>query len=117
MSSLVLQRSIFVLRRAFLRLLAQSSCVCLHFASCHVPTNCVRVALSAVQTFLCGGSKLPFGSGAIPFRETLACGIRSFFRMRIVFASVGCATTSQKVLKIPLREWRAIRFRESLEVI
>ena len=26
---------------------------------------------SAIQTFLCGGSRLPFGSGAIPFRETL----------------------------------------------
>ena len=33
---------------------------------------------SAIQTFLCGGSRLPFGSGAIPFRETLDCGIRSF---------------------------------------
>ena len=32
----------------------------------------------AIQTFLCGGSRLPFGSGAIPFRETLDCGIRSF---------------------------------------
>ena len=37
-------------------------------------------------------------------------------RMQKVFASVGCASTSQKVLekKIPFREWRAIRFRESL---
>ena len=25
----------------------------------------------AIQTFSCGGSRLPFGSGAIPFRETL----------------------------------------------
>ena len=33
---------------------------------------------SAIQTFLCGGSRLPFGSGAIPFRETLDCNIRFF---------------------------------------
>ena len=33
---------------------------------------------SAIRTFLCGRSRLPFGSGAIPFRESLDCGIRSF---------------------------------------
>ena len=40
--------------------------------------ECGNFFESAIQTFLCGGSRLPFGSGAIPFRETLDCGIRSF---------------------------------------
>ena len=31
----------------------------------------LQVGEKAIQTFLCGGSRLPFGSGAIPFRETL----------------------------------------------
>ena len=31
---------------------------------------------NAIQTFLCGGSNLPFGrEGVVPFRESLECGI------------------------------------------
>ena len=35
---------------------------------------------NAIQTFLCGGSNLPFGreGGVVPFRESLQCGIRFF---------------------------------------
>ena len=34
---------------------------------------------SAIQTFSCGGSRLPFGSGAIPFRETQLAAVCSHF--------------------------------------
>ena len=34
--------------------------------------------LFAIQTLLCGGSRLPFGSGAIPFRETLQVSRHEF---------------------------------------
>ena len=48
---------------------------------------------NAIQTFLCGGSNLPFGrEGVVPFRESLECGIRS---LRRYFTSVSCTSTSQ----------------------
>ena len=34
--------------------------------------------------------------GAVPFRESLDCGIRSFLRMRRYFASVSCTPTSRE---------------------
>ena len=71
---------------------AQSSRVCVHFATCHVyhPQIFVRVILSAIQTFLCGGSRLPFGSGAIPCRKPLTAPSDPFkdaeiFRVRVLY--------------------------------
>ena len=54
---------------------------------------------SAIQTFLCGGSRLPFGSGAIPFRENPCLRHPILLRMRRYFASVCCASTSREGIK------------------
>ena len=52
---------------------------------------------NAIQTFLCGGSNLPFGRerGVVPFRESLQCGIRSFEGYGGFFTTVSCTSTSQ----------------------
>ena len=42
----------------------------LPFGSGAIPFRVCKLAEKAIQTFLNGGSRLPFGSEAIPFRET-----------------------------------------------
>ena len=40
----------------------------LPFGSGAISLSGLQIGEKAIQTFLCGGSRLPFGSGAIPFR-------------------------------------------------
>ena len=56
-----------------------------------LPFGSVWFCLCSIQTFPCGGSRLPFGSGAIPFRETLVW--RPWFLLFAGFVgfSVGCS--------------------------